>query len=249
MHKFNIIKLCDEKISYLKKHDIVFKNGIPQLRSEFIYNDIPRNVSTFVYRNDIHPEHRKESLLGYYMFEKNLWPRLNKIDSDIIIAKDYGGIIGFDLSPCIGMLRPRQRLSILINAIYSCCFGLAGVKVLPNYRPGDISTVCAADYFPDNCAFMIGNLGCNRNGFKDYGLYLLQMVLRKKSTDLVYVYGSISKTDAYDLYKHYGVSIISFPDRRNRVRNNSKAYYYHNSPQGFVKTVYSDRFGGDHYGS
>lgn len=249
MYKFNLIKWCDDKISYLKKNNIVFKNGIPQLPSEFIYGTVPLYVSTFIYRNDIQPEHKKDSLLGFYMFENNLWPRLTKMDSDILIAKEYGGIIGFDLSPCIGMLRPRQRLSILVNAIFSCCYGLAGVKVLPNYRPGDISTVCAADYFPDNCSFMIGNLGCNRNGFKDYGLYLLKMALRKKNTNLVFVYGSISKADAYDLNKHYGISVISFPDRRNRVRNNSKSYYYHATSKGFVKTVYPCRIGGDLYGS
>ena len=249
MFRFNLIKWCDDNISYLKKNNIIFKNGIPQLPSEFIYNNVPRFVSTFIYRNDIPLEYRKDSLLGFYMYETNLWPRLSKMDSDILIAKDYGGVIGFDLSPCIGMLQPRQRLSILVNAIFSCRYGLAGVKVLPNYRPGDISTVCAADFFPDDCPFIIGNLGCNRNGFKDYGMYLLKMALRKKHTNLVFVYGSISTADAYDLNKHFGISVISFPDRRNRVRNNSKAYYYHASPEGFVKSVYPCRIGGVPYGS
>lgn len=249
MHRFNIIKWCDDKITYLKNNNIIFIKGTPQLPLEFIYDGVPRYVSTFIYRNDIPVEQRGDALLGFYMYEKYLWSRLTNMDSDILIAKDYGGIIGFDLSPCIGMLRPRQRLSILVNAIFSCCYGLAGIKVLPNYRPGDISTVCAADFFPDNCSFMVGNLGCNRNGFKDYGLYLLKMALRKKNTNLIFVYGSISKNDAYELNKQYGISIISFPDRRNRVRNNSKSYYYHMSPKGFVKTINPYQIGGDFYGS
>lgn len=31
MFNFNLIKWCDDKITYLKKNNIVFKNGIPQL--------------------------------------------------------------------------------------------------------------------------------------------------------------------------------------------------------------------------
>ena len=248
MYKFNIITWSDNEITKLKNQGIIFKNGVPQLPEEYIYKDTPHNVSTFMYRNDIPVDQRKKSLLCFYMFEKNLWPRLYKIESDISVAREYGGIVGLDLSPCLGMLRPRQKLSIIINAIYSCCFGLAGIKVMPNYRPGDIGTVCAADFFPDNCSFMIGNLGCNRNGFKDYGMYTLKMALRKKSIDILYVYGSISKSDAFKLNKLYGVSVISFPDRRNRVRNNSKAYYYHKSVNGFVKTRFQYPIGGDLYG-
>lgn len=85
--------------------------------------------------------------------------------------------------------------------------------------------------------------------FSEIALQLLKMALRKKNTNLVFVYGSISKADAYDLNKHYGISVISFPDRRNRVRNNSKSYYYHATSKGFVKTVYPCRIGGDLYGS
>lgn len=41
------------------------------------------------------------------------------------------GVSGFDLSPSIGMLRPRQRLSILVNAIHACYLGTKGIKILP----------------------------------------------------------------------------------------------------------------------
>lgn len=227
MIQLNILKWCDDKISYLKEKNIRFINGIPQLPVEYLYTDIPKAVSTFSYRNDIPPEVRKEAILTFYMFEDKLWPRLKKIDEDIVVLKEYGGIAGFDLSPSIKMLRPRQRLSILINAIYSCYCGTHGIRVLPNFRPGDMGTICAADFFPDNSYFIIGNHGCNRNGFKRYGQYMLQITLDKKKPDVLFVYGAITAREARELTTLYNLEIMTYPDRRNRVRNGSESYRYY----------------------
>ena len=227
MLQFNILKWCDDKISYLKGKNIDFVDDIPQLPAEDIYTDIPKAVSTFSYRNDIPKEIRKEALLTFFMFEDKLWPRLKKIDDDIDILKEYGGASGFDLSPSVKMLRPRQKLSILINAIYSSYCGLHGIRILPNYRPGDLGTICAADFFPDGCNFIIGNHGCNNYGFKKYGQYELQIILDKKSPEVLFVYGGISKSEARELIIRYHLEIFTYPDRRNRVRNGSKSYRYY----------------------
>lgn len=222
----NLLLWCDEKISYLKTRGIRFADGIPQLPDEYVYKDIPYMISTFAYRNDIPVEKRKASVLSFFMFEEKLWPRLKKIDEDIDIFQDYGGVTGFDFSPSVKMIRPRQKFSILLNAVYSCYCGLRGIKILPNYRPGDMGTICAADYFPNDCNFIVGNHGCNNNGFKDFGRYVLQIVLRKKKPGIIFFYGGISKAYALSLISRCGCEIITFPDRRNRVRNKSKSYHY-----------------------
>ncbi len=240
MLQFNLLTWCDEKISYLKDKGILFKKGIPQLPPEYLYTEMPSAVSTFAYRNDIPDGSRQTALLTYYMFEDKLWPRLNKIDSDIEELLKYGGAAGFDLSPCVGMLRKRQKLSILVNAIHACYIGSKGVKVLPNYRAGDFGTICAADYFPDDCSFIIGNLGCSNNGYKEYGEYQLEILLSKKHPSVLFVYGSISKGRATHLIGRYGFEIIAFPDRRNRVRNNSKSYRYYTSGDKVIKVQYAD---------
>ncbi len=240
MLKFNILLWADDKISSLKEKGIEFINDIPQLPSDYLYTNVPSAVSTFAYRNDISADERKDALLTYYMYENRLWPRLYKIDDDIKILKEYGGTTGFDLSPSIGMLRPRQRFSILINAIHSCYLGINGIRILPNYRAGDFGTICAADYFPDNCSFIVGNLGCSNNGYKSYGEYQLDIVLIKKHPSILYIYGSISKGEATRLIIRNNLSIISFPDRRNRVRNNSKSYYYY-LKEGKVEKVLFDK--------
>lgn len=240
MMQFNILRWCDDKISYLKDHGIIFKKGIPQLPIEYTYTGTPSAVSTFAYRNDIPEAAKENALLTYFMFEDKLWPRLAKIDDDIEILKEYGGVSGFDLSPSIGMLRPRQRLSILVNAIHACYLGTKGIKILPNYRAGDFGTLCAADYFPDECSFIVGNLGCTNNGFKAYGEYQLDIVLQKKNPSILFVYGSIFKREAARLIRQHGFEIISFPDRRNRVRNNSRSYRYYLSEDEICKELYAD---------
>ena len=119
MMKYNILRWCDDKISFLKKHDIKFKNGIPQIPESYIYKGRPKALSTFAFKKDIPEEAKKDSLLVFYMFEDKLWVRLSNIDTDIHVMKEYAGIAGFDLSPSITMLRPRQVFSIMINSIYS----------------------------------------------------------------------------------------------------------------------------------
>ena len=144
-----------------------------------------------------------------------------------MILREYGGVAGFDLSPSVGMLRPRQRLSIRINAVYSCYLGINGIKILPNFRAGDFGTICAADYFPDDCSFVIGNLGCIKTGYKAYGELQLDIVLQKKKPKVLFVYGALSKKEAIRLILQNGFDIISFSDRRNRVRNNGINYHYY----------------------
>ncbi len=240
MLHFNILKWCDDKISYLKTQGIQFKNGIPQLPDRFVYKEKPRALSTFKYRGDIPKGVRPYALIAFYMFEEDLWPRMLKIDGDVKIFKEYGGIVGFDLSPSVGMLRPRQQLSILINAIYSCYCGTKEIPVLPNYRAGDLETTFDADFFPDDCSFMVSNLGCVRDGFKEYGYYQLDRLLLRKRPEILYVHGSITEADAKRLVRRNGFKIVSFPDRRSRVRNCRKSYCYFLSNNEVCRTLYED---------
>ncbi len=238
MFKFNILLWCDEKMSYLKDNGIAISNGIPQIPEEFLYKDIPSSITTFRHRKSVAKSDRKNTLVSFYMFEDALWPRLYKLDDEISILTEYSGIVGFDLSPCVTMLRPRQKLSILINAIHSCYCGIHGIKILPNYRAGDFGTIRTADFFPDNNRFIVGNLGCLRNGFKEYGYYQLNIILHKKTPDMLFIVGGISKKDAKSILIKYPIEIIAYPDQRNKSRNGRSAYLYQLSDTQLIKSIY-----------
>lgn len=103
MIQINILKWSDTKITFLKENNIEFNKGIPQLPNEFIFKKKPVAMSTYAYRKDIGENEKKDSLINFYMYENRLWPRLNKIDEEIPILLEYGGIVGFDLSPSVKM--------------------------------------------------------------------------------------------------------------------------------------------------
>ncbi len=242
----NILIWCDEKITQLKKAGIVFESGVAVIPKEFIYQDEVSMVSTFKYRNDIPKEIRDSALLTYFMPDDNLFNRMKKIDEEIPIMKEFGGICGFDLSPSVGMLRPRQRLSLLINSVFNAYCGIHGVKVLPNSRVGDFGTMSMARSFPARVNFITGKHGCNSYGFRVYGLYQLGLQIHEKQPHTLYVYGNMSLKEAVKIFRYSkdkGFRIITFPDRRNRVRNKSRPYMISIVNGKLTKKKYI--FGGD----
>ena len=239
--KFNILEWCDDMITHLKESDIDFENGVAVLKKEFIYQDEVSMVSTYKYRNDIPNELKKTSLLTYFMPDDNLFNRIKKLEEEIPIMREYGGICGFDLSPSVGMLRPRQRFSILINSIFNASCAIQGVKILPNSRVGDLGTMSMSKSFPDGVNFITGKHGCNSYGFKEYGLYQLCVQIHEKQPHILYVYGKVSLKEARHIFKYSRdseFSIITFPDRRNRVRNKSKPYRISIEKGKLVKRIY-----------
>ena len=235
--QINLLKWCDEKISYLKKYGIIFKNGVAVLPEESIYKDIPLMVSTYKYRNDIPEGIKRKSLLTYFMPDEDLWTRLYKLDEDLEILKTFGGITGFDLSPSIGMLRPRQKFSILVNSIVNAYCAINGIKILPNSRIGDFVTLPMIASIPYKSNIITSRLGCQNNGFKAYSLFQTKLIIERIKPSILFVYGSVTQKEAEQLIREYAIKIISFPDRRSRVWNNAKSWCYEKLDENIIKTA------------
>lgn len=104
----NLIKWCDEKITILKENDIKFLNGRPCLPEKMIYDNVPKYIETYQFRNEISLKDRSKTLICFYSDDKRLWRRLITFDEDCKIFSKYAGIVGMDLSPSVNMLKPRQ---------------------------------------------------------------------------------------------------------------------------------------------
>ena len=222
----NILLWCDNIVTKLKKNHIDFRNGFAILPEEAIYREDIEMITPFVNRSDIPENLKSTSLICYFMHDERLFPRLRKIDQDIAVLKEFGGICGFDLSPSIGMLKPRQRFSLFINSLYNCYCAVNGIKVLPNSRSGEIGLVDQSKNYYKDAPCVTGMLGCRNNGFKKYGLFQLKYFIRQVHPSVLYVYGALSKKEAADLFYDKDFIIKVFPDRRNRVRNGAKSYSY-----------------------
>ena len=184
-----LIEWCDEKISVLKQNKIQFVNGIPVIPEEMLYSDIPDMIDTFVHRNEIPAEIAKKSLVSYFDDDTNLINRLLNVDNEISVLRQYSGICGFDLSPCVTMMRPRQKLSLLASAVYNCYVALYGIKVLPNCRVGDLATMSVINGIPPYTNIITGELGCHGNKLKMYGLYQLRLIIKQVCPTIQFVYG------------------------------------------------------------
>ena len=221
----NLLQWCDNNISFLKENGIKFVNGFPLLPTKSIYSGHPLRMSTFAHRNDIPHSDRKNTLICFYSQDRDLFPRLEKIDSELPILQNYAGICGFDLSPCVGMLRIRQKFHLLISAIYNCRCALYGIKVLPNSRMGDLGTINqVTSLIPHGSNIVSGELGCRGKAFKAFGLYQLKESIRIIEPNSVFIYGSFCVKDAKYCAPAGNVTFFVFPDRRNSMRNSKKPY-------------------------
>ena len=210
---------CDSIISYLKKHGVKFGNGYAVLPDYAYYTGIPFTIESHQFRNKIPESVRHRSLICYFSSDDRLIQRLFKIDDEIPELLNYGGICGFDLSASITMLRPRQRLCLLVNSLFNCYVAIHGVKVLPNCRTGDLANMSIISNIPPNTNIISGELGCKRNGFGTYGLYQLCITRKIVSPPIMFIYGSLSNRDIQFVCDRSPQNFVVYPSARDKYRN------------------------------
>lgn len=224
MINLNILKWLDNRITYLKNNNIKFNSGVAILEERMLYNDIPVEVEPYDYRNDVSDENKKKTVLLFYMDDRRLLPRLKNFENDIQEMKEYAAVSGFDISASILMLRMRQKLCMLINSVYNCCLGLAGIKILPNARCGDFGTISLLGMYPKGCNIIISNHGCKKHGFKYYGLYQTLYINDFLKPKQIFSYGNVSKKEYKFINKKYKNNIIVFPEHRKKRQYKKSAY-------------------------
>ena len=222
----NLLLWCDKMITYLKQNNIEFINGIPIIPKDMIYNDIPKHIETYQFRNEIPIEDRKQSLICFYLGDDRLFSRLETIEKDITEFKKYAGIVGFDLSPSINMLKPRQYHSILINSIYNCICALNGIKVAINARIGDIGTTSLIDLYPRGSTLVFSNLGC-KGKFVYHSYLVFEIWVKKIKSNKVLIYGNLNKKDINFLSQlNINLTIISFPNHNYKNKNKKSVFKF-----------------------
>lgn len=235
-----LLKWCDEKISFLKQQGIKFKNGLPIIPVECLYTDIPLMIETFAHRNDIPEGIKGNSLIAFYNYDCDLLQRIFKIEKEINELYQYGGICGFDISPCITMLKPRQKFSMLVSAVFNCFVAVHGVKILMNARNGYLSSSSVFKYLPKYSNFITGEVGCHNNGFRSYGLYQLKLIRENVQPNIIFVYGHLSKKDIHFVCERESQTFVMYPNRRNRMRNNKLIEAVEYDGKNFSKLTLQD---------
>lgn len=219
-----LINWCDTKITELKAKRINFLHGRPQVPLSMRYSDLPKHIETYEFRNEIPVTERKKSLICFYSMENRLWNRLNTIEEDCLIYREYGGIVGMDFSPSVNMLRPRQLHSILLNSIYDSLIAVRGIKVAINARIGDFGTNGIIDDFPKEGTLVFGNLGC-KGMFALYSFLQFKRWLETEKPKNICIYGTFSKKDKRKLGELKRRIVINLYHCRNYRRTNKKSVF------------------------
>lgn len=183
-------------------------DGYPIIPHEAILTNYPDEMIPFEHRNSAKNPHT--TVLTHFANDDLLYRRLRLLDKDISVCKSYMGVTGFDLSPRSGWNTEQQRFNLLINQMVNAYRAVNGVKILPNFRIGDMPTISALDSYPSNGIFAVGTLGCAKGYNLINSTYLKAKILYKRPDGLA-IYGKLAP-QYKEIIEEYGLSYRVYDD-------------------------------------
>lgn len=185
----NLFEIADSLCQKLVYEGIKFtRDGFPIIPEEMILRDYPDEMIPFEHRNA--SANSQKTVLTHFSNDEILYRRLKKVEDDIDICKKYMGVAGFDLSPRIGWNVEQQCFNLLLNQLINVYRATNGVKILPSFRIGDMSTITALDSYPPNILYAVGTLGCSKGYVSLNSAYLRVKLLYKRPSGLL-IYGKL----------------------------------------------------------
>lgn len=215
----NLFKIADSLHSYLEENGIGFtENGYPIIPEEMILKDFPDEMIPFEHHNSC--TNKQATVLSHFANDELLYRRLRNLEKDISICKEYMGVVGFDLSPRLGWNLEQQKFNLLINQLVNAYRAINGIKILPNFRIGELSTISALDSYPSNCLFAVGTLGCSRGYTSINSTILRTKLLYKRPTGLL-VYGKLHSV-YQNILDEFGIPYKVYQDFKTNCYNRKK---------------------------
>ncbi|WP_140992173.1 DUF4417 domain-containing protein, partial [Bifidobacterium sp. UTCIF-36] len=170
------------------------KDGYPIFPEHIMLGCNPNDISEMIdWRNRNKAENPANTIIVMYLDDEFLYRRLFRLKQDLPEYKRFLAVAGFDLSPRIGMDPELQRFNITLGMMATIWLGLHGVRIIPNWRIGDQSTLPALNAYPRNAMFAVGTLGCSHGTKqdKDYGEIMLRTKVLITDPQLLLIYGPL----------------------------------------------------------
>lgn len=205
----NLFSIANELYSHLINTGICFtKEGYPIIPNEMILKDYPNEIIPFEHRNAC--VDKQTTVLSHFSNDELLYRRLRNLEKDISVCREYMGVVGFDLSPRLGWNLEQQKFNLLINQLVNAYRAVNGIKILPNFRIGELSTIPALDSYPSNCLFAVGTLGCSK-GYKSINSTILRTKLLYKRPNGLLIYGKLHP-EYQNILDEFGILYRSYQD-------------------------------------
>ncbi len=205
----NLFKIADDLYNCLNKNGINFsENGYPIIPPEMIVDKVPEEMIPFEHRNEC--KDKKTTILTHFSNDELLYRRLRAINKDIEICKEYMGVVGFDLSPRLGWNIEQQKFNLLLNQMINAYRAINGIKILPNFRIGELSTIDVLNSYPAKSIFAVGSLGCSK-GYKEINSTYLKAKILFARPKMLLIYGKL--LDEYkDIIEQYEILYKVYED-------------------------------------
>ena len=220
----NLIALANDLRLKLEAAGIPFNSsGYPIVPADMLIKELPAEIVPFGHRKSCrYPE---RTILCFFSKDELLYRRLRKLDEDNELCREYMGVCGFDLSPCIGYDKKLQEFNLLLNQLVNAYRIINGVKVLPNFRIGDLDTLSSLLSYPAGTWYAAGTLGCAR-GWVDENIYLLKAKLLYARPGHLLIYGPL-RNEYAEILKETGQDYTVFNDyqRVSRAKNRDQALH------------------------
>ena len=198
------------------------ENGYQIFSPDMLLDSEPDEIVPF--RNRLKAKDPSKTAICFFTDDKLIFPRLDKLETDLEEYKKYMGVCGFDLSPNILTDPFRQNINVIASQLASLYLALNGIKIIPNFRTGGDSTIASLQASPRDAIFAVGTLGCARGLVAHNSLLLLKKLLVSDAKELL-VYGTL-RPEYRAILEERGVRFRVYQDFQTRSRNKSKEKQY-----------------------
>lgn len=222
--KINLIEVADSLYVKLSQRGVCFTDdGFPVFTSKMIMDDTPKDIVPYNQIRSITNKH--DVAVCFFQEDERLYARLNSIEQDISRLKEYMGVCGFDLSPNMAWPVEQQLFNILLSQLYTAYLAVNGVKVIPNWRIGNLNTLKALNSYPKGIQFAVGTLGSVRTD-KSFGIQYMKAKILVSDPSRLLIYGKLSYEYSKELME-VGIPYVQYDDimskrkiKQRRTHNN-----------------------------
>lgn len=157
----DIMALIDSYMSHLEERGCKFdKNGFPILDRSCFLKEPPDQMIPFRNRGSKLIENPKRTVLCFYCGDDRIYPRLEKVFSEIPEYRRFMGAVAADVTVTTNMDIEWQRETMLLNQLFMAILATNGIKVALNLRNGSTASLSCFDSIPPGIMCASGTLGC-----------------------------------------------------------------------------------------
>ncbi len=211
--KFDVIGYTDKLYNQVKEYGIKFnKYNYPIFPEEFILREIPEDILPYEHRKAA--KNKQKTIVCFFAEDEQLYKNFKNLETVAENCSEYMGIAGFDLSPCVYWDIKQQKLNILLSQLVTLRIAISGVKILPNFRIGDLNTIQALSSYPNNTIYSVGSLGCSKRVSKFNPIQFRAKLIYARPQGLIY-YGKL--LEPYQIMlDELGIKYKVFADFRSK---------------------------------